>query len=52
MIIIGVTDSTISFLSEVAPGKTKDVEEFLQETQGEEPAKTSFKSMLSNYFKK
>jgi flagellar biogenesis protein FliO len=43
MIIIGVTDSTISFLSEVAPGKTKDVDEFLQDTQGEEPIKTNFK---------
>jgi flagellar biogenesis protein FliO len=52
MIVIGVTDNMISFLSEIAPGKTKDVDEFLQDAQGEEPAKTSFKSMLSNYFKK
>ena len=52
MIIIGVTDNMISFLSEVAPGKTKDVEEFLQDSQGEEPVRTNFKSMLSNYFKK
>ena len=52
MIIIGVTDNMISFLSEVAPGKTKDVDEFLQDTQYEEPVKTNFKSMLANYFKK
>jgi flagellar biogenesis protein FliO len=52
MIIIGVTDNMISFLSEVAPGKTKDVDEFLQDTPDEEPVKTNFKSMLANYFKK
>ena len=52
MIIIGVTDNMISFLSEIAPGKTKDIDEFLQDVQGEEPAKMNFKSMLSSYFKK
>jgi flagellar biogenesis protein FliO len=52
MIIIGVTDNMINFLSEVAPGKTKDVDEFLQDAQQDEPAKTNFKSMLSGYFKK
>jgi flagellar biogenesis protein FliO len=52
MIIIGVTDNMINFLSEVAPGKTKDVDEFLQDTQEAEPVKTNFKNMLSSYFKK
>jgi len=52
MIIIGVTDNMINFLSEVAPGKTKDVDEFLQDIQDEEPLKMNFKSLLSNYFKK
>jgi len=52
MIIIGVTDNMISFLSEVAPGKTKDVDEFLQDTPDGEPVKINFKSMLANYFKK
>jgi len=52
MIIIGVTDNSINFLSEVAPGKFKDVDEFLQDSPEDMSVKNNFKSVLSNYFKK
>jgi flagellar biogenesis protein FliO len=52
MLILGVTDKGINFLSEIAPGKTKDVEEFLSEYSEADSEKPNFKNLLTNYFKK
>ncbi len=52
MIIIGVAEKEINFLTELAPNNAEDIEEFFNETKEVESKKMNFKSLLASYFKK
>lgn len=52
MIIIGVAEKEINFLTELAPNNAENIEEFFNETKETESKKINFKSLLSSYFKK
>lgn len=52
MIIIGVAEKEINFLTELAPNNNEDIEEFFNETEDIESKKINFKNLLASYFKK